>query len=54
MNFTCHLTTCCSLARRWQWFALQADGEIHSPDIFCWEHETDARSRYASGLEDIS
>ncbi len=32
-------------------FAVQADGEIHTPDIFCWEHETDARSWYASGLE---
>ena len=25
-------------------FAIQADGEIHNPDIFRWEHETDARS----------
>ena len=32
-------------------FAIQADGEIHNPDIFRWEHETDARSWYARGLE---
>ena len=32
-------------------FPNQADGEIHSPVIFRGEHETDARSWYARGLE---
>ncbi|HVR11303.1 MAG TPA: SMI1/KNR4 family protein, partial [Thermoanaerobaculia bacterium] len=32
-------------------FAIQADGRIHNPDVFRWEHETDARSWFASHLE---
>jgi SMI1-KNR4 cell-wall len=32
-------------------FAIQADGQIHNPDVFRWEHETDARSWYASHLD---
>jgi SMI1 / KNR4 family (SUKH-1) len=32
-------------------FAIQADGRIHRRDIFRWEHESDARSWYASHLE---
>jgi hypothetical protein len=32
-------------------FPIQADGEIHNPDIFRWEHETDARSWYARDLK---
>lgn len=32
-------------------FAIHADGEIHKRDVFRWEHETDARSWFAGGLE---
>jgi hypothetical protein len=32
-------------------FPIHADGEIHKLDIFRWDHETDARSWYAGGLE---
>jgi hypothetical protein len=32
-------------------FAVQADGIIHNPDIYRWEHETDARSWFAGRLE---
>jgi hypothetical protein len=32
-------------------FAIQADGQIHNPDVFRWEHETDARSWFAAHLE---
>ena len=32
-------------------FAIQADGTIHNPDIFRWEHETDSRSWFASHLK---
>jgi hypothetical protein len=31
-------------------FAIQMDGEIHNPDIFRWEHETDSRSWFAGHL----
>jgi len=31
-------------------FAIQADGQIHRPDVFRWDHETDAREWYAAGL----
>jgi hypothetical protein len=31
--------------------SIQADGVIHKYDIYRWEHETDARSWFASGLE---
>lgn len=30
--------------------AIQADGIIHKHDVYRWEHETDARSWFASGL----
>jgi len=30
--------------------AIHADGAIHKPDVYRWEHETDARSWFASGL----
>jgi len=30
--------------------AIQADGFVHKPDVYRWEHETDARSWFASGL----
>lgn len=32
-------------------FAIQTDGKIHTSDIFRWEHETDARSWFASHLQ---
>ena len=32
-------------------FAIHADGQIHKHDVFRWEHETDARSWFASCLE---
>jgi hypothetical protein len=32
-------------------FSIQADGEIHKPDIYLWEHETDARSWFAGHLK---
>lgn len=32
-------------------FAIQADGKIHSHDVFCWDHETDGRSWFAGRLE---
>src|SRR5207237_7024202 len=32
-------------------FAIQADGHIRRPDVFRWEHETDARTWYAGRLE---
>lgn len=32
-------------------FAIHADGQIHNHDVFCWDHETDARSWFAGGLE---
>jgi hypothetical protein len=31
-------------------YAIQADGKIHAHEVFRWEHETDARSWYASSL----
>lgn len=31
-------------------FSISAAGQIHKPDIYRWEHETDARTWYASGL----
>jgi len=31
--------------------AIHADGLIHKYDIYRWEHETDARSWFASGLK---
>lgn len=31
-------------------FPIQADGRINNPDIFQWNHETDARIWLASGL----
>lgn len=31
-------------------YSIHADGIIHKRDIFRWEHETDARSWFASGL----
>lgn len=34
-------------------FAVQADGAINRPDIFRWDHETDARNWFASGLRDF-
>lgn len=30
--------------------AIQADGIVHKHDVYRWEHETDARSWFASGL----
>lgn len=30
--------------------AIHADGIVHKPDIYRWEHETDARSWFSSGL----
>jgi hypothetical protein len=32
-------------------FAIQAGGRINRPDIFRWDHETDAREWYAPRLE---
>jgi SMI1-KNR4 cell-wall len=32
-------------------FAIHADGHIHKPDVYQWEHETDARSWFAGHLE---
>ena len=32
-------------------FPIQADGQIHKNDVFCWDHETDSRSWFAGGLE---
>ena len=32
-------------------FAIHADSRIHKGDIYRWEHETDARSWYASHLQ---
>jgi len=32
-------------------FAIRADGQIHSFDIYRWEHENDARSWFAGRLE---
>jgi hypothetical protein len=32
-------------------FAIHADGQIHKPDVYQWEHETDARSWFAAHLE---
>jgi len=29
-------------------FPIHADGKIHKPDIYRWEHETDSRSWFAS------
>ena len=31
-------------------FAIDADGEIRKSDIYCWEHESDARSWFAGHL----
>jgi hypothetical protein len=31
-------------------FSIKADGKIHSPDIYRWEHETDSRSWFSSGF----
>jgi len=30
--------------------AIHADGVVHKPDVYRWEHESDARSWFASGL----
>ena len=32
-------------------FAIDGDGEIRRPDIYCWEHESDSRSWFAGRLE---
>jgi hypothetical protein len=32
-------------------FAIHADGQIHKADVFRWDHETDSRSWFASGVE---
>src|SRR6516162_6852838 len=32
-------------------FAVHADGQVHKQDLFRWAHETDARSWFASRLE---
>jgi hypothetical protein len=32
-------------------FPIQADGGIHRPDIFVWDHETDSRKWVAGNLE---
>jgi hypothetical protein len=34
-------------------FAVQANGAINRPDIFRWDHETDARNWFASDLRDF-
>jgi hypothetical protein len=31
-------------------FSVKADGKIHNPDIYRWEHETDSRSWFSSVL----
>jgi len=33
-------------------FAVHADGKIHKHDVFRWEHESDARTWFATGLDD--
>jgi hypothetical protein len=33
-------------------FAVHADGQIHKNDVFRWDHESDARIWFASGLSD--
>ena len=33
-------------------FAIHADGQIHKPDVFRWEHESDGRVWFATGLSD--
>ncbi|HZF01987.1 MAG TPA: SMI1/KNR4 family protein [Methylomirabilota bacterium] len=32
-------------------FAICVDGQIRSPDIYCWDHETDGRAWFAGRLE---
>lgn len=32
-------------------FAIHADGKIHKLDIYCWDHETDSRTWFASGMK---
>jgi hypothetical protein len=32
-------------------YAIQADGQIHKRDIFCWNHENDSRFWFAGHLE---
>ncbi|HEX7643273.1 MAG TPA: SMI1/KNR4 family protein [Burkholderiaceae bacterium] len=32
-------------------FAIHPDGQIHKPDIYCWDHETDSRIWFASDMK---
>ena len=34
-------------------FAVQANGSVGRPDIFRWEHETDARTWFGAGFRDF-
>ena len=33
-------------------FAIHADGQVHKSDVFRWEHESDGRVWFATGLSD--